>query len=126
MDLLQSGSKWLQQQRAASMAHAVFYYEDGTDAHEMTATIGQTPFETVDQNGVLIRTESKDFLIALADLETACGANYRPKVGDKIVDVLEDLRQVEYVVNRYGTEDHWRWSDMNQQTLRIHTRAVGE
>lgn len=109
------------------MAHSVFYYKDGgVTAYEMNATIGQTPFETLDQNGVLIRTESKDFLIALADLETACGNGYRPKVGDKIVDVLEDLRQVEYVAVRYGTEDHWRWSDMNQQTLRIHTQAVGE
>lgn len=109
------------------MSHDIYYYKTGdVTAYEMTATIGQEPFETLDQNGVLIRTESKDFLIALADLETACGNGYRPKVGDKIVDLLPDLRQVEYVVARFGNEDQWRWSDMNQTTLRIHTRRIGE
>jgi hypothetical protein len=122
-DLLEKGSAWLEDQRQTHLSRPVVY-ERGADSVELSATIGRTVFEQVDEpgGGIIHRIESRDFLVLRADLVLA-GVQTLPKAGDHIRDSDGEQTQV-YEVMAPGNEPPFRYSDPYRKTLRIHTKHV--
>ena len=116
MNLLRSGSQWLEQMRTAHMTSPVEYRTPGSppDSYTVNATYGKTDYEVTNDYGATIRTHVIDFLIMGEEL------NLEPKPGDAIV---ADGQKYE-VMNLAG-EGCWRWSDPYRTTLRIHTKDIG-
>jgi hypothetical protein len=120
-DVLEKGLAWLDDQRHAHMTRTVVY-QRGADAAEISATIGRTEFEQVDERGVVQRLQSRDFLVRAADLVLA-GAPTLPKAGDRIRETVGAQTFV-YEVMAPGNEPPWRYSDPYRKALRIHTKHV--
>jgi hypothetical protein len=120
-DLLQQASIWLEEKRAQHAAQSVCYVR-GSQLVNMPATIGKTTFEVDDGYGVLVRSESRDFLVLAADL-LLDGKSTLPQRGDQIRETQSQQFFV-YEVTAPGKEPCWRYSDLYRQTLRIHTKQV--
>ena len=83
-DLLQHGSRWLEDQRHQHMTRPIAYFR-GAGSVTLQATVGKTVFDQQDQFGVVQRTESRDFLVRAVDL-TFAGQQTLPRAGDRIVE----------------------------------------
>jgi hypothetical protein len=118
-DLLETGSSWLGTVRRAHAGRTVAFRR-GVLSAEVTATVGRTVFEVQDADGLLVRTESRDYLID-ADLLTAFG---EPQAGDEIVDVLAGVSTV-FEVMAPGGSPPWDWHDRWNACYRIHTKIIG-
>ena len=92
------------------------------DRDHMSATIGRTEFEVDDGLGVLVRTESRDYLI-LAEHLVLDGQPALPQRGDRVRET-DGSQTVVYEVMAPGKEPPWRYSDPYRKTLRIHTKQV--
>ena len=123
LDLLQRAMTWLDGRRRQYVGREVVY-QRGQQTLTVPATIGRTVFETTDEYGVVVRTESRDFLISVADL-VLDGVAILPQRGDRIRE-SEGGQAFVYEVLAPGQEPCWRYSDPYRQTLRIHTAQVGE
>jgi len=66
-DLLEQASNWLEAERTRHASRVVSYVR-GSRTLGVSATIGKTTFEVDDGYGVLVRYESRDFLVLAADL----------------------------------------------------------
>ena len=117
-DLLGSGLAWLERQRAQFLAKPVTYRR-GPQGLVVLATVGKTTFEVLSAAGVLERVESRDYLIAAADL-AALG---QPQRGDRVIEDAGGTRHTAEVLAP-GREPHWRWSDVNRTCYRIHTKHL--
>lgn len=111
-DVLQTSSAWLESMRDQFRTNDVTYSADGTPT-VVKATVGRSEFEMVDSNGVVMRVDSRDYLI------TASQLSVEPKAGHRIADGGNV-----YEVSEFGSEPAWRWSDPFHQTYRIHTKKV--
>jgi len=120
-DLLRTGSDWLEAQRTEHMTSSVVYAR-GASTVEVPATIGRTEFEVDDGFGVLVRTESRDYLI-LAEHLVLDGQPALPQRGDRIRET-DGSQTVVYEVMTPGKEPPWRYSDPYRKTLRVHTKQV--
>ncbi len=120
-DLLRTGSEWLQQQRTRHAA-SVVSYRRGSLSAQVLATIGKTTFEVDDGYGILVRHESRDFLILAADLVFDVQA-VLPERGDRLEERQGEKLFV-YEVTAPGKEPCWRYSDAFRMTLRVHTQQV--
>ena len=120
-DLLTRGSELIDRTRRACLSRTVIYRR-GEDSVDVAATVGSTAFERADEYGVVHRIESRDFLIATADL-VLTGTATLPKPGDRITET-GDTTMHEYEVMAPGGEPAWRYSDPQRLTLRIHTKFV--
>ena len=120
-DLLRKSSEWLEDQRTRHAASTVEYVR-GSRSVELPATIGRTTFEVDDGYGVLVRHESRDFLILAADL-VLDAEQMLPERGDRIRETQGDTTFV-YEVTAPGKEPAWRYSDPYRKTLRIHTTQI--
>ena len=123
-DLLSTGATWLEAQRRAHLTKPVVYRRPGTGggvAQEavVPATVGKTTFEVLTAGGVLERVESRDYLIAAADL----AAFGQPQRGDRVIEDTGGSRHTAEVMAP-GREPHWRWSDVNRLVYRIHTKHL--
>ena len=120
-DLLEQASDWLDGQRVAHLSKPVTYRR-GDYSLEVAATVGRTVFEIDDGYGAIERFESRDFLIAAAELAVN-GAPFEPQTGDLIAETVGQQTLV-YEVLAPGKEPCWRYSDPYRKTLRIHTKQV--
>jgi hypothetical protein len=120
-DLLQKACTWLAGVRAMHLSHPVTYCR-GADSVRVAAAVGRTVFEIDDGYGAVERWESRDFLIAAADLVLA-GAAVLPAAGDRIRDE-QDGRTFVYEVMAPGKDPPWRYSGPYRTTLRVHTKLV--
>ena len=66
-DLLERASNWLEEQRRRHASRVVTYAR-GSRTLDVLATIGKTLFEVDDGYGIVVRYESRDYLIQAADL----------------------------------------------------------
>ncbi len=121
-DLLEKASNWLQAQRTQFASRTVTYAR-GEQCVDLPATIGKTTFDVDDGYGVLVRYESRDFLVVAADLLLA-GQATLPQRGDRVVE-QQDGATYTYEVVAPGKEPCWRYSDPYRNTLRIHTKEIG-
>jgi hypothetical protein len=118
VDLLQQASAWLADRRAAFLSRSVVYSRS-EDSVAVQAGVGKTTFEIDDGYGLATTWESRDYLIAAADLVLA-GEVVKPQRGDRIADGGKV-----YEVMAPGKEDVCRPSDPYGVTWRIHTKQVG-
>ncbi|MBN2445643.1 MAG: hypothetical protein JXO22_02885 [Phycisphaerae bacterium] len=100
------------------MSQTVTYARDG-DSVDLPATLGRTTFEQPDEYGCIHRTESRDYVINVADLVLR-GGQTLPRSGDRITEPAGV-----HEVMAFGDEPPWRYCDAHQKTLRIHTKKVG-
>jgi len=128
-DLLQKGSDWLEVQRTKHATRAVVYQRGapGVGASvEVQATIGKTEFDVDNGAGVLLRVESRDYLILTADL-VLDGEQTVPKQGDTIRESVGEVVMVYEVTGPApGGAPHFRFSDPYRKTLRIHTKFISQ
>lgn len=120
-DLLDTGAAWLEGQRVKHMTRTAQYCR-GADSAEVKATVGRTVFEVDDGRGVLEKWESRDFLVAAAELVLA-GSPVLPARGDRVRETQGGKVYV-YEVMAPGAEPCWRYSDAYRGTLRVHTKHV--
>jgi hypothetical protein len=120
-DLLERSSDWLEDQRIKHMTRPVVY-QRGAESADIAASIGQTVFQIDDGAGAMLRTESRDYLVAAADLVLG-GSAALPQRGDYIRE-MQGAQVFIYEVMAPGDEPHWRYSDPYRRTLRIHTRQT--
>jgi hypothetical protein len=116
-DLLAQASAWLETQRTQHCA-SVIAYQRGSESIQLSASVGRTVFETHDEAGSVLRTESRDYLILAGDLTLGL-----PKPGDRIREA-QGQQVLVYEVTQFGSEPCWRYSDPYRQTLRVHTKLV--
>ena len=120
-NLLQTGSSWLADQMKTHASVDVVY-ERGVEQVPVKATIGKTEFELDDGSGVVVRIQSRDYLIHAADLQLS-GSPTLPVAGDRIRETQGDKTFV-YEVMAPGNEPHYRYSDTFRKLLRIHSKYV--
>jgi len=122
-NMLAKASEWLEDQRTRHATSTVQYVR-GSQTAEVPATVGKTTFELDDGYGVLVRHESRDFLVLAADL-VLDEVPTLPERGDRIRETHGSMTFT-YEVTAPGKEPCWRYSDPYRKTLRIHTREVEE
>jgi len=123
IDLLQRGSDWLEDQRTKHATRSVVYQRgEGGSSIEVQATIGKTQFDVDNGAGVLLRVESRDYLILTTNL-VLDGEQTAPKQGDLIRETVGE-REYVYEVMAPGGAPHFRHSDPYRKTLRIHTKLL--
>ena len=120
-DLLQRGAEWLGGMFRQHAARPVVYRR-GDESASVLATVGRTLFELADAAGEQVQYESRDYLIAAADL-VLDGSQVEPQRGDRIEEVLGG-QTLTYEVMAPGQEPPWRYSDPYRTTLRIHTKLI--
>lgn len=120
-NLLQTGSAWLADQMKTHASVDVVY-ERGAEQVPVKATVGKMEFELDDGSGLVVRVQSRDYLIQSADLVLG-GVPSLPVSGDRIRETQGATTFV-YEVNAPGNEPHYRFSDPFRKLLRIHTKHV--
>ena len=120
-NLLQIGASWLADQMKTHASIDVTY-ERGAEQVPVKATVGKTEFELDDGSGVVVRIQSRDFLIHTADLVLG-GVETLPVAGDLIRET-QGAKTFVYEVMAPGDEPHYRYSDPYRKLLRIHTKHV--
>ena len=120
-DLLQYASDWLENKRT-QYATCIVTYARGNQTAQVPATVGKTIFEVDEGFNVLLRYESRDFLILTTDLVLG-GLKTLPQKGDRIRETQDDTVYV-YEVTAPGKEPAWRFCDPWRKTLRIHTKQT--
>ena len=114
-NLLSDASRWLRGMTRANLSVPVEYISRDGERKSMAAVLGRTLFRAENGYGVTVRTESRDFLVSVADLPET------PERGEKIV---YDGRVYEILAP--DGEPCWRWSGNFHDTRRIHTKETGE
>ena len=119
MNILEAGSNWLEDQRHEFLS-SVIEYQTGDYRFELAATIGKTEFEVADEFGRFLKFCSRDFLVLSCDLKLSDGSQFKPQLGDKILE-----NGFCYEVLAPGDKQCWRFSDPFQKSIRIHTKLIG-
>jgi hypothetical protein len=117
-DLLGAGLAWLDQQRERFLTRLVRYRRGAQEA-AVPATVGRTLFRLEMGTGAVERIEARDYLIGSAHL-AAFGL---PQRGDRVIEEACGQRHT-YEVLAPGREPHWRWSDPDHRTYRIHAKHL--
>lgn len=120
VDLLQRGAAWLESQRRAHLVTSIVYRR-GAESVEVDATIGRTPFETVNEDGLPIVIEARDYLIARAELLLGA-VPVTPQSGDVVEETDDDGTPHRYEVMPFGNEPCCRFTDAYRLAWRVHTK----
>ena len=111
MGMLEQASAWLEAQRLKELSvPAVYVRKDGTQI-PINVTPGRTLFRAEDQYGVIVRIESRDFLVAASELSD------EPERGDSIL--YNGIRCEVLAPNGEPVWGAYHW------TRRIHTKEIG-
>jgi hypothetical protein len=120
-DLLRTGSTWLESIRQANATTAVQYRRDSARPVTVTipdATLGTTMEEAQSQDGITVAVRIRDYIFAAATLQNA--GIFPPKSGDQITEVNSGVWEVMAIPH----EKEWRWHDLNETAIRVHTKKV--
>jgi hypothetical protein len=120
-DILQQGAAWLEGMRHKHASRPVIY-QRGAESVMLNATVGRSVFQVVAADGMVEQVERRDYLVRAADLVLG-GAVVLPQAGDRIRETTGAKVEV-YEVMGAGQEKHFRKSDPDGLTLRIHTAHV--
>ncbi len=118
-DMIAAGAKWMAGKMTGYVAHPITY-QRGDVSLSINAGVGSTPFR-VDEGGVWVRIQSRDFLVAKTDM----GELDLPAEGDLITETIDGVA-VEFEVMAPGGEPAWRWSGPTRDRLRIHTKRTSD
>lgn len=122
MGQLQRAHEWLESKRDTHATRSVTY-TDGVNSVVVSATVGATSFDQLDEYRVVQKIQSHDFLILAADLILAYVV-VLPNAGDQIRELRGGKTLVYEVMALSGTDRPWRYSDSHRRTLRVHTKHV--
>ena len=111
----------MERKRHNFMSHSVTYNR-GVASVAVLATTGKTDFEQTDEYGVVHRFESRDFLIAAADLVIS-EVEITPRSGDRIEEEQSGAT-VTYEALTAGPLPPYEYSDSQRLTYRVHTKQV--
>lgn len=118
---IRDGLVRLSAQRKLHMSESVLYKRLGFSV-TISATRGSTSYEVADEDGIVVRARSTDFLFATADL--VLDAKFElPERGDEI-EVTETFDKLTYEVLDLGDAGHYRYSDPLSLTLRVFTKLT--
>jgi hypothetical protein len=119
MTVFSDAARWLQDNRLAHATIPVVYERDGTP-HDLVAWLGRTQFEEVDNEGLVIRNEMRDYFIQISDYESA-GLDF-PIVGDLIRETQGSETFIHIVTRPPGMQHYDR--DTHRLRYRIHTKRI--
>jgi hypothetical protein len=117
MNLFHDGIDWMRSQLLASVSIEVTYHRN-TSSVTLSAVVGTTTFEAVNEYGIVERVQTRDYLIPSKELILG-GSPTLPMAGDRITEGAR-----EFEVTAQGGEPAFRYSDPSQTILRIHTKGV--
>jgi hypothetical protein len=112
---------WLSGQLYQHMSREIIYRRNELSVL-IRATIGKSMYDQDDGEGIVTRSQVRDFLINTRDLTTSIIGSL-PKAGDTIVEI-DNESEFTYEVMAMGSEPPWRYSDPFRLKLRIHTKQV--
>ncbi|CAN5409543.1 hypothetical protein BH11PLA2_BH11PLA2_34570 [soil metagenome] len=98
-------------------------YKRGAQQVALSATVGTTQITFVAADGTQVQVQSRDYLLAAADLVLGSVA-VLPRPGDLIVEVIAGQTCTHQVLDMKG-EPSYRFSDAGRTSLRIHTKQIG-
>ena len=104
--------------RLREQAGQTVTYTRGANSVSLTAVVGQSSNDQLDDTGMPITAQSRDYLIKASSLVLASVVTL-PQQGDQITD-----SGATYVVRSVGSEAPWRYSDLGRTTIRIHVVEV--
>ena len=119
-DLIAEGVAWFEAQRRQHMAVNVAYKpQDVEQAVTVPATVGMTRWDSLDASGQMIRYETRDFLVAVADYAAD------PRRGDTITETdYRGVQRIYEVMIPGNANNPWTWADRGQRIRRIHTQLL--
>lgn len=120
-NILKTGSDWLGSQLKSKVGTDVTYVR-GSHSVPVTATVGSTEFEQVDESGIVERIEARDYLIDTADL-VLNSVTVLPARGDHVEETQGGTTYT-YEVMTLDGRPAWRYSDRFRTKLRIHTKQI--
>lgn len=115
MNMMRQAENWLKEQRRSFLSEMVRYIRHNGEELSIPATRGRTVFRAENEYGVSVIVRSVDFIVAYEDL------NFYPDKGDEI-----QVDGERYEVLAPNDEPVWRWSGLDNTSLRIHSKAIGE
>ena len=119
--MLQAGQKWLAEKLTAHASRRVVYRRDELSA-ELSVTIGRSLYQQDDGEGVITRSQVRDYLINTVDLLNSVIGGL-PRRGDQIIE--QDGNQVlTFEAMALGGEPPWRYSDPFRFKIRLHTKQI--
>ena len=122
-DMLRDASVWLGRVLRQHASQPVVYVR-GSHRVQVDATIGRTTFETTNTGGVVVETESRDFIVDADDLLLPSGIT-TPQRGDRIHEMRGTTKYI-YEVTPLGEDGRcYRPADGYHNKLRIHTKEIG-
>ncbi len=120
-DMLQKGQEWLASKLTQHASRQVVYRRGELGA-TLQATIGKSMYDQDDGEGIVTRSQVRDFLIdTYALLSSIIGT--LPRRGDTIVEIDGDHTFI-FEVMALGGDPPWRYSDPFRLKLRIHTKQI--
>lgn len=117
-DMIAIGEAWFESKRREHLAVEVEYRPLVGLARTVRATVVIGRWETMDNSGQVLRTETRDWLVHRDDLQQD------PKKGDRIASTEYGTEVLYEVMVPSGNQNHWQWADRNQSIRRIHTMVV--
>ena len=125
-DLFKAAARWLSAKQKDHTSTLVTYSRVEASV-EVRAVIGRSQWDVPDASGLLLRVESRDYLIETDDLELD-GQIAEPKPGDRIVEPGggDDGSDLIYEVSAPAPGlSHWQWDGPHRVRRRIHTKKIG-
>lgn len=95
----------------------------GSDECDVTAVPGETETETIDSDGFLTQTKTRDYLLDAADYAPADTA-VEPAIGDTITESIGGSLIVFQVVSPDGATPCFEYRDRARTLVRVHTKQV--
>ena len=115
MNMLRLGEQWLKDQRKKYLSEMVEDRRISGEIFSIPATCGRTMFKAENDYGMTVIVHSMDFIVAYEDM------NFYPEKGDEII-----LNGKRYEVLAPNDEPVWRWSGIDNSSMRIHSKEIGE
>lgn len=97
-------------------------YSRGEQSVDLDATLGRTFYQRADDDGFVRQVEARDFLIRREDLVIGSEV-VLPADGDRITVAINGENRIYEVMSPPG-EPSFRFSDVYNRTLRVHTKHV--
>jgi len=119
MTVFSDAARWLQDNRLAHATLPVVYERDGISM-PLETWIGKTEFEELDDSGLVIRSELRDYFFQISDYVSAGFAF--PVVGDLIRET-QDMVTYTYIVTKPPGMQHYS-RDAHRLNYRVHTKRI--
>lgn len=98
---------------ARAVAGVTVTYTQGSTVLYLKAVRGQTQFSQEAAQGMIVITNSDDFIFLASELTVT------PKMGDTVVCNDETFK-----VFSMGSDPQWRYTDQEKALIRVHMRKV--